>query len=208
MAYLYDVFISYKRGGTKDVWLEKNFKPLFEEYLSDILLKKPEIFIDRTGLTQGADWSDGIIYALAHSKCLVAIVSPSYFMNSEWCIKEFLTIKFRQQKLNLQAGTIPPSLMWLIAIQDFENVPPIIHTIQLANYVKYNLIGDAFFRSDAFLDFQTDLRKDVKTVSNIIKNAPNWQEEWNTEQWKIEIKKIIEEYYQHNDDPKQGFLTW
>jgi len=155
MAYLYDVFISYKRGGTKDVWLDKIFMPLFEEYLGD-LFPNPKIFLDKTGLIQGADWSDAIVNALAHSKCLVAIISPSYFMNSEWCIKEFITIKFRQQKLNLKAGTVPPSLMWLIAIQDFENIPPIIHTIQYANYVNYNVIGDAFFRSDRYMNFQID----------------------------------------------------
>jgi hypothetical protein len=208
MAYLYDVFISYKRGGTRDVWLEKHFRPLFEEYLADHLLSKPKIFVDKTGLTQGADWSDEIIHALAHSKSLVAIISPSYFMNSEWCIKEFLTIKLRQQKLNLRVGTVPPSLMWLVAIQEFENIPPIIHTIQYADYSKYNVIGDAFFRAEEYLTFQRDLRKDVKTVCNIVKNAPPWQNEWDTETWQSEIKSIIEEYYQESNDPKQDLLSW
>ena len=209
MAYEYDVFISYKRGGTKDLWLSTIFRPYFEEYLQDRLEgRRPRIFVDKTGLTTGADWSDEIIYALAHSKCLVAIISPSYFMSSEWCIKEFLTIKYRQQRLDLKAGSVPPSLMWLIAIQEFENVPPIIHTVQFANYIKYNVVGDAFFRSNEFLDFQRECRNDVKTVANIIRNAPPWQEEWDTQAWKDEIKRSIDEYFSHYNEPKQGFLSW
>ena len=63
MAYEYDVFISYKRGGTKDLWLETIFKPYFVEYLEDRLLRKSNVFVDKTGLINGADWSDQIIYA-------------------------------------------------------------------------------------------------------------------------------------------------
>ena len=129
-------------------------------------------------------------------------------MNSEWCVKEFLTIKYRQQKLNLRAGSTPPSLMWLIAVQEFENIPPIIHTIQYANYIKYNVVGDAFFRSDDFLNFQKQLRNDVKAAYDIIRNAPPWQQEWDTQAWKGEIKGVIDDYFATNNDPKQGFLSW
>jgi len=207
MAYEYEVFISYKRGGFKDLWMDTIFKPYFVETLGNYIAN-PRVFIDKTGLINGEDWSDKIIYALAHSKCLVAIISPAYFRNSEWCIKEFLTIKYRQQRLNLRAGSTPPSLMWLIAIQEFENVPPILHTIEYANYAKYNLVGDAFFKRDEFIDFQKDLQKDVRTVANIIRYAPAWQEEWDTQAWKDEIKKVIDDYFATNSDPKQGFLSW
>lgn len=208
MAYEYDVFISYKRGGTKDVWLDTIFRPYFEEYLQDLILRKPKVFVDRTGLANGADWSDGIIHALAHSRSLVAIISPSYFFSSEWCIKEFLTIKHRQQKLDLKAGKVPPSLMWLVAIQEFEMVPPIIHTIQYSSYIKYNVVGDAFFKTMDYIDFQRELRKDVKAVANIVMNAPKWDESWDTEEWKGETKKTIDEYFEQANDPKQGLLSW
>jgi len=48
----------------------------------------------------------------------------------------------------------------------------------------------------------------VKTVFNIIKHAPPWQPEWDTEEWKTEIKRIIQEHYENNNEPKQDFLSW
>jgi len=211
MPYKYDVFISYKRGGTKERWVNENFLPLFKEYLGDSFaaagLDDPKIFLDTSELVEGEDFRNALITNVAQSKCMVAIISPPYLVRSQWCMYEFLSMRYREEVLQLGPNKVPKSLIWPVLLQEMDAYPPIINTIQLANYTKYNVIGEGFLNSEDYVSFQRDLRKDVKTVTGIVKNIPEWKSEWDTTEWSDIIKQRITDYFSGNSG-SQPLISW
>ena len=112
MPYINDVFISYKRGRINEQWLTDIFLPIFSNFLNDALPFDPKIFVDRTGLTPGVLFRDELFINLLYSKCIVSIWSPPYFRKSEWCVKEFLTMKNRKEFCQLSLLTMSKTLIW------------------------------------------------------------------------------------------------
>ena len=109
MAYQYDVFISYK-SESKD-WVLKAFLPLFERHLQEALGgRKPSIFMDMQRIENGDAWRNTLRYALAHSRCVVAVLTPSYF-HSEWCTKELSVMLHRAKQHGLLTKEIPGGLI-------------------------------------------------------------------------------------------------
>src|SRR5262249_29189542 len=93
--YVYDIFISYlRRDRTHKEWLEKTFKPLFEDRvrqdIAELCGRAPEkeLFIDEEGIDTGERITDKLRYGLKHSRCLVGLWSPLYF-HSRWCTAEW-----------------------------------------------------------------------------------------------------------------------
>ncbi|RFM31643.1 toll/interleukin-1 receptor domain-containing protein [Chitinophaga silvisoli] len=214
MPYKYDVFISYKRGGTKERWVNENFLPLFKEYLGDSFaeagLDDPRIFQDTSELVDGEDFTEALVSNVAQSKCMVAIISPPYLVRSKWCMYEFMSMRYREEALELELGPnrVPRSLIWPILLQEMDPYPPIIRSIQLANYTKYNVIGAGFLNSEDYVSFQRELRKDVKTVTNIVKNIPAWKREWDTSEWSEVVKQRLTDYFTAHTAPQQQLISW
>jgi hypothetical protein len=205
MPYRNDVFISYKRGSINEQWLDQIFLPLFTAYLDASLDNEPQIFVDRTNIINGTNWDVKIAYELAHSKCMVSILSPSYFVKrSEWCVKEFLSMKYREEVLGLTPDGSPPCLVWPVMLQSIEKKPPIIHTIQMKDYSEYNRVGEGFKKSEAYYNFQTALQNDCETIVDIINHAPDWQQEWESPKWKASIEARVRKYFNETEDPKQN----
>lgn len=97
MAYKYDVFLSYKRKTFLGEWVHNEFCRFFQVYLEEALGYDVDIFIDTEEIINGEAWKRKIESALIHSKVMVSICSSNYF-NSEWCIKEFAFMDYRQIK--------------------------------------------------------------------------------------------------------------
>src|ERR1700741_1303884 len=204
MAYLYDVFISYKRGKIQEQWLDEIFLPHFTDHLDNALENPPRIFVDRKGLTPGVDFSDELFEKLVRSKSLVSIWSPPYFRRSEWCVKEYLSMRKRQEKLNLNATTRPQTLVWPVMYREVDPLPDaIVGRATYLNYCKYNLVGEAFFKSPLFLEFQADLGRDIASLAEIIENAPPLEPVFENEENKKKYLQEIRDYWNSktNDTP-------
>lgn len=207
--YTYDVFISYKRDSINEQWLDDIFLPLFKSYLNNSLPEPPKIFVDRTNIIDGTEWTKTIEFQLAHSKCMVAILSPAYFFKrSEWCIREFISMKHREEILDLRPNNQPPGLIWPLMLQPINSKSEILHSIQMKDYSDYNRIGEGFKKNESYFHFQTKLRQDSNIIVSIIENAPNWKPEWDTPEWKNAIEEKVKRFLDDNIDPKQNLTSW
>ena len=196
MAYLYDVFISYKRGKINEQWLQQIFLPFFEDSLNNELPHQPSIFIDTTGLTPGVDFSNELFMNLLHSKCMVSFWSPPYFRKSEWCIKEFLTMKYMQEYYHLNAGTTPRTLIWPILYREIAPLPELASQISYLDYSEFNVVGEAFFKSDKFLKFQEKLQKDILSIVDIINHAPAMDPFFETIEGRDKTLVALKQYFE------------
>jgi hypothetical protein len=108
VSYRYDIFLSYSTDYPFGDWVKEHFLRLLQGYAKQALLKEPSIFFDRETIITGQNWRAVILDALCHSKCLVAIWSPSYFI-SEWCKYECSAFLYRQsQRPAAETGLILP----------------------------------------------------------------------------------------------------
>ncbi|MVM29382.1 hypothetical protein GO755_05005 [Spirosoma sp. HMF4905] len=212
MPYINDVFISYKRGRIIEQWINEIFLPLFTENLDYELPDPPKIFIDSTGLTPGVGYWDELFVNLFYSKCIVSIWSPPYFRRSEWCVKEFLTMKHRQELWELGPLKMPKTLIWPVIYREVNPLPEIASGLQYSNYSEFNLVGDAFFKTKSYLLFQKKLQKDIKYVSEIILHAPPLNTEWETYEGKAKIISTLNEYFSKvqgiESTINQKLVTW
>jgi hypothetical protein len=86
--YEYDVFVSYKHGSLYGAWVEETLLRLFKELLREELPRGRGIFFDRTGMSAADAFPAKLKRALATSRCMVAVWTPSYFYDSPWCRTE------------------------------------------------------------------------------------------------------------------------
>ena len=211
MPYINDVFISYKRGKINEQWLEEIFLPIFSDYLDNELPHKPKIFVDKTGLTPGVNYNDELFINLLYSKCVVSIWSPPYFRKSEYCVAEFLTMKYRQEVLQLNPLTVPKTLIWSIVYRKIDPIPHLASGITFSDYTNFNVVGDAFFKTEKYLFFQEKMNTDIKSIADIINNVPPLKPEWETPDGRKMILDDLNLYFSQNEietPQKQSAIVW
>lgn len=213
MEYINDVFISYKRGQMNEQWLDEIFLPLFTKYLNDSLPYEARIFVDRKGLVPGVDFSDELFRNLVFSKSFVSIWSTPYFRKSEWCVKEFLTMKYQQELYQIAPGGQPPSLIWpLLLSKLIDPIPEMVQNIHYLDYRDFNFIGKSFIESVGYLNLQQKLSNDVGIIAAIINNAPKLHDDFKTPDGQEKITADINAYLKNNECefnlPKQGITSW
>jgi hypothetical protein len=212
MPYVNDVFISYKRGRINEQWVEENFLPMFEELLDNALPHKPRIFVDKTALAPGVDFSNALFYNLIFSKCIVSIWSPPYFRRSEWCVKEFLTTKFKQDVLfQLNEQTQPTALIWPVIFRKLTAIPPIANRMSYLDYSDFAIVGDDFFKSPLYTKLQQRMINDIPSIAEMIVNAPVLDPKWETPEGKSTLITQVNAFFgRHETDENlsQGLISW
>lgn len=182
--YTYDVFLSYKRGKIQEEWLNETFRPIFEYHLTEAVGRKCNIFVDKVEIAPGVDWPEYLGEALAKSKCLIAILSPTYF-GAEWCVREFKAMYFRQQELkkNHKLKSDHSVLVPFMQKGPIDIFLRGIGNIQYLDYSRYNRIGEAFKNSQAYLDMQTQIEDDARKTATMILEVPEWQTDFLNIDW-------------------------
>lgn len=183
MDYRYDVFISYRRDPLAEEWVHNTFKQLFKTHLREAVGGRPvEIFIDTEGIAEGDAWPERLKNALAHSRCMVSILMPSYF-HSEWCVREFAIMEQRSRRNGMWTNEEPGGLIVPVCVSDGLFFPETAKNINWLPCHDYFRIGEGFRNLAPFQDFQNDLVSWVGNVARAIDRAPNWDPEWLTEDW-------------------------
>ena len=182
MGYRYDVFLSYNRKFPYGLWVDEIFCPLFVPYLEDALNQRVSLFKDTEEIEGGSAWPHRIKNALAHSKCMVSIFSPSYF-RSEWCLKEFSIMYYRQKQLGYLTLEKPHGLILPVNIFDGEHFPGCARELQMLNCIDFNRVGEGMKKTKLYIDLQGLLQNWVYDVATSIHNAPGWDEGWLTPDW-------------------------
>ncbi|MEO7991402.1 MAG: toll/interleukin-1 receptor domain-containing protein [Chryseolinea sp.] len=210
--YNYDVFISYKTGGSNDEWMNDLFMPWFREKLdnafANLELPEPQIFIDKSEIKNGSDWQIAIKQAVAHSKMMVAICTPTYFRRSEWCLREFTTMYYRAKKLGYLTATKNSGLVQPLMRQMVSNLPLSIKAIQFLDYSQFNQVGPAFKQTSAYLEFQKRVEKDAQYISKVVKDSiPEWNPKFETDEWtELPFDQLFAEL--NINEPKQMKPGW
>lgn len=154
MSYQYDIFLSYNRKFPHGDWVNDIFLPFFKSYLEDALnLREVKIFIDIDEIKSGQAFDAKIKNALIHSKIMVSIFSPAYFL-SEWCKKEFAIIDYRQRQCGYLTVENPNGLIVPIKIFDGEHFPEYVNEIfQITDFNKFSRIGIQTSNTPLFVEF-------------------------------------------------------
>lgn len=176
MAYRYDIFLSYPHGFIER-WLLEQFIPIFKWHLESALGNKPEIFIDRDGISTGDTWPLRLNKALCYSKCLLAILSPSYFQ-SEWCLYEITVMMKREEENGYRTPENPSGLVIPINVSDGKAFPKYMKGIQYFDFRDYVLFGPAFEKTERYIKFQQKIREWSHEIANCIEHVPNWHNSW------------------------------
>ena len=182
MSYEFDIFLSYNRKFPHGEWVEDVFYPLFKPYLEDALNKDINIFKDTEEIKGGSAWKNKIKSALAHSKCMVAIWSPAYF-RSEWCMKEYAVINYRQNKLGYLTNENPSGLVIPVQLFDGIHYPQFAKDIQALDCREYNRVGNGMKQTTLYSDFQGLLQKWVTNIAGVIDGVPDWDSTWLEASW-------------------------
>src|SRR5215218_8409934 len=109
MDYKYDVFVSYKRYGEWTNWVRGVFCEVLTDHLAMELGRPPKIFIDDQ-LEEGTDWELDLSLKLTTSRVLIPLFSKMYF-GSEWCLKEFYAVRFKEEKIGLRTRKEPSGII-------------------------------------------------------------------------------------------------
>lgn len=181
MSYKHDVFLSYSRDYPFGDWVKETFLPLFRGLLKGAINHEPDIFIDDS-IDSGNAWNEKLKNALAHSKCLVGIWSPHYFL-SEWCKSECAVMLHRESIFNLRSIDKPEGLIVPVSVQDGDKFPEYAKDIQYKNWQNFARVGKGFRDSPRYTDFQDKMIDWVEEVARAIENAPDWDPNWKERNW-------------------------
>ena len=193
MAYQYDVFISYRRDPLAEEWVHDTFKKLFKTHLREAVGGRTvEIFIDKEGIAEGDAWPERLKNALAHSRCMVSVLMPSYF-HSPWCVREFAVMEHRSRQHGMWTNKDPGGLIVPICVNDglfFPETAQKLHSLLCHDYFR---VGGGFKSLAPYQDFQKEIIGWVGKVAKAIERAPEWNPDWLTEDWlgNLSVKHLL-----------------
>jgi TIR domain-containing protein len=165
--YNYDAFISYRRGATfVGAWVSQFFVESFTAFFTEELGGEAKIFWDKDSVEVGATWPRRLNEAVCGSKCLVAVLTPTYF-KSDWCRWEWGSFAERTRRVGKHCEIIAP-----IGLHDGEWFPADVKAFQEQDFRKFFMTGGAFRESPLFLDFQVQVKNLATRVAEMVREAP------------------------------------
>ena len=175
MAYIYDIFISYKRDDEINKWIKKHLEPLLALAVELELGYRPVIYRDDR-LKDGGTWPLDLGNALGRSKVLIPLWTKVYF-HSKWCIRELSTILEREQSTNCRTYLNPNGLIIPLILHDCEEVKPQLKHIQsrpIRECFNVRMSRD----SPLAEQLEDELSEAAKGIAHAIRKAPEWQPDW------------------------------
>lgn len=174
--YEYDLFLSYRRGGTVPDWLRNHFHPLLLDCLTDELDREPRIFVDFE-LETGQHWPSGLVRALSHTRLLLPVWSPQYF-TSPWCLAEWRTMLAREDATGLRTGNRPHGLVYPVVFCDWQNFPDQAKQCQFRDLKKWSIPYPQYRNTEDYLDFHREVRTIAEELADQLHRVPVWNPEW------------------------------
>jgi hypothetical protein len=158
--YVYDIYVSYQRTQILSDWLSL-FLPLLSGWLSEDLGRDARIFWgDDTALAGDGSFLDTMQSALRASRCLLPVLTPSYFQ-SDFCMAELRSFTKWERR------PIVP-----ILFRGNLTLPEDMRRFQVVDMSQFAYAGDAFKTSPRYLDFQKTVQEMSPRLVDAIRNAP------------------------------------
>jgi hypothetical protein len=179
--YQYDVFLSYCRKSPVLEWVQNHFEPRLKGLLGEALPYEPRVFVDTQEIEAGQQWPLLLQEALKHSRCLLAIWSPSYF-RSRWCTAELESMMAREKLLNYRTPTLPDRrLVYPVVFADGEHFPAHAKEMQHRDLQEWNIPDLAFAKSRKIVGFHQKMKELTTELAALVQQAPPWQDDWPVE---------------------------
>lgn len=177
MAYVHDVFLSYRHHGAVRDWVHNHFHPCLVEWLDATAGSHVSVFIDED-IEAGTLWPLALRQALATSKLMVSVYSPEYF-RSPWCCAEFGTMTARQEVCGI-AEDGPHTLIVPVKLMGSDTAfPADATTIEYVDLTSWNYPYPVFRDSTRFLDFADVVRERIAVpIVNRLSTVPVWNADW------------------------------
>ena len=163
-------------------WVPDRLLPHLKTFVGNALGRRVEVFVDRAGIHSGDNWPERLHRALATSRCMVAVWHPLYF-SSEWCRKEFGAMLLRESRLGLRTVKRPGGLVAPVRVNDGDRFPAKAKAVQSIDCSRFWRDGEAFTRSERYIEFQDVLEAWAADVAACIRNAPEWDASWLLPEW-------------------------
>jgi hypothetical protein len=170
--YKFDVFFSYKRHSLTLDWTRMVHQRL-RFWLSEEINREAILFVDEDCIETGDRWPQKLREALAASRCMVCVWSPSYFRSS-WCVSEWASFRAREARLDLVShGLIAP-----LKFHDGEHFPEEAREIEWTDVAPWTSTVPAFWASSRALELEDALKGFARSVAGMIRRAPQFQADW------------------------------
>jgi hypothetical protein len=172
-VYVYEVFLSYRRGVIHSQWLVEHFVPLFKDRLREEIAEEcnrdaGDLFLDVNEVQPGMSVGGKVVDGLKTARCLVALLSPSYF-RSQWCLVEWDS--FRTRSHSERRELVVPTIL-----SQGTTVRRAVGDTMWADFSEYTIIGEGFRRTERYVAFQDEIKRLAKRVATVIANAPAWKD--------------------------------
>ena len=165
-GYAYDVFVSFRPQALTRQWIQTVFLPLFSFWLEEELGRRANLFIDSEDESQ---FSASKAHAVARSRCLLAFLTPSYFL-SRSSLSEWETFVQRERKLGFEVGKLISPVV--IHGGGREAFPADAMNIQQMDLSDFFVLGQGFKQTERYVTFQQYVKELAKSVAKRINTAP------------------------------------
>lgn len=181
--YEFEAFISYPRSQEAEYFVNEYFYPKLFRSLADELGKledEVKIFIDKKHITEGDHWPEGIREALLLSKCLVPVLTGSYF-SRPWCHSEWTAFIKRERAVGLTSVKRLIVPVYFLDGQHYLHLPE-VNQYQAFDFRKYATEYRNFMQDPQYREFERDVRDMAEIIAEIGKRAPRFDPDWPIEQ--------------------------
>ncbi len=167
--YLYDVFFSYKRSPEIRDWTRRVHSKL-KFWVGQRMDREPKFFFDEDALELGSTWPDELRRGLGVSRCMVSVLSPSYF-RSDWCLAEWGTFLARKKITG-------KDLIFPMCFADGEHFPRDAYEIQHLDVREYAYTVPSFWDTPRAVDLEDKLKNLAGKLAHFISTAPEFRADW------------------------------
>ena len=131
----------------------------------------PKLFMDSAEIEAGESWVEAQRTALASSKMMLAVLTPSYF-RSRACLAELETFSLRSSDR---------STPWFIPILfsgTISQFPEYVRRYQFVDLSRYMFSGKAFQETTDYLEFQQGVRGLARVLGEALSKTPPLYPNW------------------------------
>jgi hypothetical protein len=178
MAYLHDVFISYRRDPQVVLWIREHFVPLLQLRLGYELGNAPDIYTDER-IEAASTWPVELANELASSRILISLWSKNY-LNSRWCSLELAHMVARERSYNCRTPANPSGIVVFAVVHDGETIP---HDLQIVQRIEIQKSFNVRMRRDSPRAEELDaiITDSAPGIASAIQNAPEFKPSWSEE---------------------------
>jgi hypothetical protein len=168
--YQWDIFLSYRRDPPVESFVHKVLDPALRDWLPQhAALQRERVFLDVRECKPGVDWTERLEHALRHTRCLIPVLSPTYF-DSSWCMTEFYSMLARQQATG-------KTLIYPLRFSDGDFFPADVKALGHCDIAKFSAARGPL-RTPAFMQL---IEQVCVAVGGLVRQAPSFDPGWSIE---------------------------